>query len=281
MILPSYARSVKSPASDELINTYLIRPLAGLLVEPLTNTGVTPNHLTIGSILFGIIAACLFLQGTHAFTAAAGAALFIKDLLDSADGQLARATGQFSRKGRFLDSIGDFIVNLLVFSLIGVVLAQSHADVLYIFLALAGFLGTTLRVSYHVYYQTSYLHLHGKYDTNRIVEEVSDEGREAEMWIAALHRAYLFLYGWQDRLMVRIDLRCRKGVGDLTAWFSDHTALRLSGFMGLGTELFLLAVCSWANRLELYMWINLLGMNALWLGTLWYRRAALRRRLAD
>ena len=36
---------------------------------------------------------------------------YLKDIFDSADGQLARAKQLYSRHGRFLDSIGDYVVD--------------------------------------------------------------------------------------------------------------------------------------------------------------------------
>ena len=49
-------------------------------------------------------------------------------------------------------------------------------------------------------------------------------------------------------------------------------AVRISGFLGLGTELFLLMACSVAGDLTAYWWINLVAMNGLWLVCVGYRR---------
>ena len=120
----SYKESLKSDASDELINTYILRPVAGLLVRALYRTRVTPNQVTLAATASGLAAAALYWQGTPLLTALAGICLTGKDLLDSADGQLARAKGLFSRAGRFLDSIGDFAVNLAVFPAIAVAMVR-------------------------------------------------------------------------------------------------------------------------------------------------------------
>jgi phosphatidylglycerophosphate synthase len=112
----SYNASVKSGVSDEPVNTYLMRPLAGLLVRVLYSTPVTPNMVTLAAALFGFVAAGLYASGDPVLTGVAGLTLTGKDVLDSADGQLARAKAQFSRAGRFLDSIGDIAVNFSVFA---------------------------------------------------------------------------------------------------------------------------------------------------------------------
>ena len=47
----------------------------------------------------------------------------------------------------------------------------------------------------------------------------------------------------------------------------------------MGTELFLLTVCSLFNRLELYLYLNVLLMNGVLLSNLVYRKVFLQRRL--
>jgi len=279
----SYSRSVKSDASDELINTYLLRPAAGLLVRVLYRTPVTPNQVTLAATAAGLAAAVLYLQGTPRLTIAAGLCITLKDLLDSADGQLARAKGMFSRAGRFLDSIGDFAVNAAVFAAIAGAMVMRGAGPEAPLLCLLAFLGISLRVSYHVFYQASFLHLRSAYAGNRTSEEMRDEDRDEDPRTAALHRAFLRLYGWQDRLVARIDA-FSAGTSALTPaqatqWYGDVTGVRLSGFLGLGTELFLLTACSVARALDAYLLINIAGMNLFWGCCVVYRRAVLRRRL--
>ena len=277
----SYDLSVKSSVSDEIINVYVIRPLAGILVRFLYITPITPNLVTIAATVAGMSAAVLFFFDTSTTTILAGGCILLKDILDSADGQLARAKNMISRAGRFLDSIGDFAVNLLVFAAIGYVLGEREGNAVYLLLALLCFLGITFRVSYHVFYQTSFLHLQKRYNTNRITEELRAEDFASDRVTLLLQRTFQLLYGWQDRMMVRLDRWCRKPhVSSLTdvEWFADRMGLRLSGFIGMGTELFLLAGCSVANRLDLYLLCNLLGMNVLLLASIWYRRSVLAMR---
>ncbi len=279
----SYRTTLKSAVSDELINTYALRPAAGLIVRALYPTSVTPNQVTLLSTLFGFLAAALYLADSSVATAAAGLCITAKDLLDSADGQLARAKGVESRAGRFLDSIGDILVNAAVFSAIGMALTARGDNPAYALLALAGFFGISLRVSYHVFYQTAYLHLEDAYAANRLTEEIREEDLRGDPRALLLQRIFRILYGWQDTLMVRID-RWSFGSATLSAkqsrlWYGDSTALRLSGFLGMGTELFLLTLCSCAGVLKFYLWMNVLAMNLLWGVSVLYRRVVLRRRV--
>ncbi len=279
----SYAASVKSITSDELINTYLIRPLAGIFVRLFFYTPITPNQVTIASTLVGFLAAYFYLDGTHALNIIAGLSITLKDILDSADGQLARAKQLYSRIGRFLDSIGDFFVNLFVFAAISTALFRFTESIFTIILGLLGFLGITLRVSYHVFYQTSYLHLQDAYQVNRVTEEIREEDLQQDQLTLWLQSVFQFLYSLQDRSMVRIDAWCRGGVvkseRNDDAWYGDRVGLGISGLLGLGTELFLLMVFSVMNQLESYLYFSLFVMNSVWLASVLYRKGVLARKL--
>jgi hypothetical protein len=279
-----YVQSLKSDYSDELINTYVLRPTAGVIVKVLYPTSTTPNQVTIAAIIVGVCAALFYTIGDYPTTIAAGILVTLKDLLDSADGQLARAKELYSRRGRFIDSIGDFAVDVLIFVAISFALFRAEFSPYVIFLGIAGLLGITLRVSYHVFYHVSYLHLENLYQMNRLLEDIREEDLKSDPVALRLQRIFLFIYAWQDRLMCRIDGWSKSPLKRLAAaaqqecdriWYSDRIGLRLSSFLGLGTELALLTACSLFNRLELYLWLNLFLMNSIWILTVLYRKLVL------
>jgi phosphatidylglycerophosphate synthase len=271
----SYKKSVKSDVSDELINTYLIRPAAGIVVRLLYNTPATPNQVTLLSAASGLIAAFLFFKGGREGLFAAGLFIALKDILDSADGQLARAKSMCSRYGRFLDSIVDFFVDLAVFFCIGLMLYRSGEDWISIVMAFLCFTGTTLRISYHVFYQVHYLHLFGRYLNNRIDEAVRKDDIKKKGGELGLQRLYQVIYGWQDGMMDRIDVWCRAGKsGDkfLNKWYKDGNGLRISGLLGMGMEMFILTICSLLNSIRPYLYLNVFLMNTVLVVSVIYRR---------
>lgn len=279
----SYAASVKSDLSDELVNTYFVRPLAGFAVRLLFNSRITPNQLTLAAICAGCGAAFFYLEGDATRNVLGGMMILLKDILDSADGQLARARSQFSRLGRFLDSIGDLFVNLIVFAAITFAMYRGAPTIATILLGVAGFIGTTLRVSYHVFYHTSFLHLKKTYEGNRIIEEINNDDLQSDATTLKLQRAFQLLYGWQDRLVMKVDGWCKCGVErnqqNNTLWFADAIGLRLSGLIGMGTELFVLMLFSIINRLDAYLLVNVLVGNAVLCTSVFYRKTMLARRL--
>lgn len=89
----------------------LLAPLLSLLIR----CGVTPDHLTLLSLLAGVSFWPLYvLAGPEWMRSAALAMLAMHVLLDGVDGPLARRMGVDSRRGSFTDSLSDQIVVTLV-----------------------------------------------------------------------------------------------------------------------------------------------------------------------
>jgi phosphatidylglycerophosphate synthase len=272
-----FRQGLKSNAfyADELINIYLLRPLAALFVWIVYPTRITPNQVTLLAILIGCAAGFVYLIGTPTAVVCGGALVLLKDITDDADGQLARAKELYSRRGRFLDSIGDVLVNIVVFTAVTIVVYRDHPSPTTIALGLFALVGITLRVSYHVYYQASFLHGENRYTLNRIIETVTEEDRRGDQIALRLQQVFIIIYGWQDRLIYRIDhwsLRSDPDHRHLPLWYGDRFGLRLSGLLGFGTELTLLALFSWCQMLYPYLVVNCVVMNGVLLGSIFYRR---------
>ena len=77
--------------------------LLGPLLRLLATLRVTPDHLTLASLLVGLLFCGLWFWSP----AAALAALLIHVLLDGLDGPLARHLGLASRRGSFTDTVAD------------------------------------------------------------------------------------------------------------------------------------------------------------------------------
>ena len=106
-----YKDSLKSLDTEETIDLMFYRPIGymwALLGEKL---GITPNVITIASIFLGVAGGILFyFHDDLLWLNYIGMVLLVwANSFDSADGQLARLTHQYSRLGRILDGLsGDF-----------------------------------------------------------------------------------------------------------------------------------------------------------------------------
>jgi phosphatidylglycerophosphate synthase len=105
-----YWQSLKSLDVEEPIDVYVHRPLAYVLARALLPTPISPNLVTIASMLIGVTSAVLIAtHGPHHFQWAALCA-FLSTVFDCADGQLARMRKTSSVIGRMLDGTADVIV---------------------------------------------------------------------------------------------------------------------------------------------------------------------------
>lgn len=72
--------------------------------------GITPNFVTITSLVFAVAAAVLFAlaaPGREFFLFLGGAAVAVNAILDGLDGRLARLTNTSSKRGDYLDHVVD------------------------------------------------------------------------------------------------------------------------------------------------------------------------------
>lgn len=104
-IKSEFKSSLKSMDTEEHIDLYFYRPIGYAWALLARKIGVTPNVITIASIFLGIGAGVCFYFDNLWINIAGALLLIWADSFDSADGQLARMTGQYSRVGRILDGI--------------------------------------------------------------------------------------------------------------------------------------------------------------------------------
>ena len=117
-----YRASLKSMDTEEHIDLWFYRPLGFLWAKLFARIGVTPNWVTIASIVLGVTGGVLLYWGRQPllWLNYVGIALIIwANTYDSADGQLARLTKQYSRLGRILDGMsGDLWFIAIYFALV-------------------------------------------------------------------------------------------------------------------------------------------------------------------
>ncbi len=167
-----YGRSLKTVRSYPFLHKYvpvdrlIVRPLASLIVRLVYRTRITPNHLTYASFLLSLAAAVVYSAGRRLPVAAGGVLALLSDIFDNSDGMLARAKGQTSRYGAFLDLFFDRICDFAVLTGVtfGIFRVSGDPRVLMLGLLTIGF----------------YLLQVGLYYLNNIYMGVSNNGEGAE-----------------------------------------------------------------------------------------------------
>jgi hypothetical protein len=124
----TYRRTTKP--RDVLWNRFVARPIAALLVAALERSAVTPNQITLASLLvfLGSVALLVLMPGWRGLCLAVGV-LQLSYVLDCADGQLARLRGTSSPVGAHLDFLMDELKAFLLAAAAGVRLWRQESDV--------------------------------------------------------------------------------------------------------------------------------------------------------
>lgn len=100
---PTLESTLKSADTEEPIDIYFYRPIGYRWALFFQKIGVSPNTVTILSIFLGVAAGVCFYYSNIWITLLGIFLLVWANSYDSADGQLARMTKQFSPVGRALD----------------------------------------------------------------------------------------------------------------------------------------------------------------------------------
>lgn len=117
---------VISHSDSPIIDRYIIRKISGFITGLIVKTSLTPNQVTIVSLVIGIAAALFFSHGAHTCTIIAGVLYFISTVFDQCDGEVARFKHMESDFGRAFDIIVDSIVNAAI--VIGITIAIYKAN---------------------------------------------------------------------------------------------------------------------------------------------------------
>jgi archaetidylinositol phosphate synthase len=123
--------------SHDTVIHCVVRPAVRMAAQ----IGVTPNQVTTMRLVTGLAASIIFMQGTYGWMVFGGIVFLFSMLLDRADGELARRTGQMSLTGHRYDLAADGIASIATFVGLGIGLAHTGGGSAFWFGALAG-LGT-------------------------------------------------------------------------------------------------------------------------------------------
>lgn len=249
------------------------RPAALWMVERLLPTPITSIHVTLVFIAVGIVAALLFAVGTYPAQVAAGLLLILKSAIDAVDGSLARARNRPSRVGRFLDTLGDVFVNMLIFASIAYAEYQQGASLAWLTpFTLLAFASMTWQSTVYNYFGVSY-RIRTQGDTTSRLNESEADGYPWDN--PAVLRVLLWLYGallaWQDDLIVGLD---RRLYGDTSGAIVSRQFMTATTVMGLGMQLLIFTIAALLGRPILAFWVFLVPMNVYWVALLWLRSRA-------
>jgi phosphatidylglycerophosphate synthase len=141
----SLVRLLHKP-TDGLISRHLNRKISTFISRRLARFDITPNQITVGVFLVGVMAGPFAFQGTWAGFAIGGLCYWLSAVLDGCDGEIARLKYRSSPLGAWLDTVVDDIACLSYITGLYIGLSRGAGGALWLYIGAAAVLFFLLTV---------------------------------------------------------------------------------------------------------------------------------------
>ncbi len=260
-LFEEYKKTLKMVEVEEVLDLVFYRPLAFIFVKSILKTNLTPNHLTIISILFGVMASVMLGFANANGYIFAGVFFIIYDVLDCSDGQLARLKKNGTYIGRILDGFGDYIVSIAAYLGIGFGFANHSNDPLFWWgMIIAAGASNAIHSSMLDYYRNRFLDyalnrksmlgddlkfLREEY--NRLLTQKGKKFDKVMLWIYFKYSAVQLKFSSST-----IESETKK-YNSADFYNKNKLIIHLWTYLGPTTEISLLILCAFINRIDIYL----------------------------
>ena len=270
------------PEVEEYFDLLFYRPLAFACVRLIGRTGITPNQITLLSVIFGLFAARMYAYGGPGNFQTAAILYAAANILDCADGQLARLKNNGTLLGRVLDGAADYVSSIAIFLGLGFGLSTGHEGI-WILVVCAG-ISSAVHAMFFDHYQSEFVSAVRsernflERETERFTLEEKNlraqGGNRLKIFILSLYIRYLDI---QRRASTKkqgrnTDPQLYRG--------KNIRMIRCWSLLGPTTNRTILIAASLFGRPGLYLWIVLVFGN-LWLLCCYLLQRRVHRSLAS
>lgn len=287
-IYQQYKTSLKIVEAEEILDLLIFRPIAFLFVKATFSLPLTPNMVSSIAMLFGIAAGVSFGFGWDHNLSLGAILYFTSNVLDCADGQIARLKKNGTKVGRIVDGFLDYVVSTAVFAGIGVGLTNMNSlgmfhsqwnflnlnPALYIWIltVLAG-LSSAVQAFVFDFYRNLFLEkAYGKFtslkeEIKEFEEEQERIKREPES-AGFLDSFLIWIYLKYTRLQLKIQFK-KQSDFNISApapevfYKKNKPIIRAWSFIGSTTHITLCVIFALADKIELFLIFCILPLNIL------------------
>ena len=288
-LLQQYKDSLKTVEAEEIFDLLIYRPLAFIFVKityPLNF--LTPNLVSSMAMFVGVAAGVMFGFGQIQFLYYGAGLYFLCNVLDCADGQIARLKKNGTKVGRIVDGFIDYIVSTAIFIGIGIGTTQqlsigklslwgnilSFNPLVYIwFITILAGVSSAVQAFIFDFYRNKYMEV--------VYNKFSPLEDEIKEYTAELERIELEpdKAGFLDSLLINLYLRYTRlqmliqsdktgnenGVtpNPKVYYLQNKLLLRLWSFIGSTTHITLCVICALIGNMEIFLIICILPLNLL------------------
>lgn len=185
--------TLKSKDTEEPIDIYFYRPIGYRWALLFQRLGITPNAVTIASIFLGVGSGICFYFDNLYITVLGIFLLVWANSFDSADGQLARMTQNFSPLGRILDGFAGNLWFVAIYVAICTRLTPVWGISIWILAAITGFFHSR-QASMADYYRNIHLLLIKKGSELSSVKSLREENKNLTWSNNFIDKLFLHFY---------------------------------------------------------------------------------------
>ena len=182
-------KKIEQPSGTSLdspiIDRYIIRKISGFITGFLVRTPVTPNQVTVISLILGLIAAVIFSFEGHTHTITASLIFFLCIVFDQCDGEVARIKNMETEFGRSFDIIVDSIVSAAIVAGITFALYKASGSGFHIIIGLLAITGISISI-----FLATYLGKENKTDTG--TQEMLDKLNNKDFFYIIMLASVIF-----------------------------------------------------------------------------------------
>ncbi len=283
---------------EENLDRFFFRPVAVVFTAAFLPLRITPNQVSVGGMLIGMASVFFLFGPSLPALALAVALLWIAEVLDAADGQLARLQKEPSRYGRIVDGVCGTLQFVVIYLAMAGVLYQRTGDWLFAALAVLAGVSHSLQSALYDFYRTEYIRIVKKREAADPdgPEALARAQREEERHAGPAKTALLTIYRWYAHRQVWTTPTYQPLLRAIEARFhgrpvSDRFAalygarqrkmVRWWNYLGPNVHLLLLTAAILVRRPEWSLWADVLLMNVYALALTWIQRGASEQLIRD
>ncbi|MDO4789406.1 MAG: CDP-alcohol phosphatidyltransferase family protein [Porphyromonas sp.] len=215
-----YLASLKSIETENKIDRVFYRKVGYKIAVALVPTGVSPNTVTIISIIIGVLTGPMiyFSSANYIWGILGIACLVVANILDCVDGQLSRLTGKKSNIGRILDGMAGDLWFLSIYAGISMrLVSEYHTSVFYIF-ALLSLVSHLSQAGLTDYYKTLHL-LFISPEKGAEFDDIESINKKYEAMEPGLNKLFFWFYRYYTTAQMMATPNLQKMVGVVRKYF--------------------------------------------------------------
>lgn len=200
-----YLSSLKSIETENKIDKIFYRKIGYKLAKRLVPTGISPNTVTVISIVFGVLAGPFFYLSPIAYIwgVLGILCLVIANILDCVDGQLSRLTGKKSNIGRILDGVAGDLWFISIYISLAARLVQQFDNKIFILVAILSMLSHFIQAALTDYYKTLHL-LFVSPEKGKEFQSAESVRKKYESMTKPIDRVFYLPYMYYTKLQMRV-----------------------------------------------------------------------------